>query len=123
MVQGVVNARIEATVILEIRGPSGQAQEIEAVVDTGFSEYLIVGIDMAQDLRLESAGVDYLVLADGSVEAFDVFNVTVIWDGQPRHVEAYSAAATPLLGMGLLHEHDLHVEVVEGGRVTIEARA
>ncbi len=80
MVQGIVNARTEATVILEISGESGSTQEIEAVVDTGFSEFLILGSDLASELELESSGVDYLTLADGSIESFEVFEVTVRWD-------------------------------------------
>ena len=35
MIQGVVNAAYEAVVALSLRGPAGQAQDIEAVVDTG----------------------------------------------------------------------------------------
>jgi len=119
LVEGVVNARIEATVMLEICGESGRAQEIEAVLDTGFSESLILGNDMASELQLEGVGVDYLTLADGSIESFEVFNVTVRWDGLLRQIEAYGAQSTPLIGMRLLHGHSVYVDVVEGGRVEI----
>ena len=121
MVQGVVNARIEATIILEISGDAGRSQEVEAVVDTGFSEFLILGSDLASELQLESAGVDYLTLADGSLESFEVFNVSVMWDGLTREIEAHAAQSSALVGMGLLHGHRLVVDVVEGGRVAIEA--
>ena len=40
MIQGVVNAAYEAVVALSLRGPAGQAQDIEAVVDTGYSGFL-----------------------------------------------------------------------------------
>ena len=89
-------------------------------MDTGFSECLILRPDLATELQLESAGVDHLILADGSVETFDVFNVRVTWDGRPRHIEAYAAQTTSLVGMALLNGHSLFVEVVEGGRVAIQ---
>lgn len=90
------------------------------MVDTGFSEFLILGSDLASELELESSGVDYLTLADGSIEGFEVFEVTVRWDGLPRHIEAHVAQTMPLVGMGLLYGHRLIVEVVEGGRVVIQ---
>ncbi|MBA2450995.1 MAG: hypothetical protein H0V51_23525 [Chloroflexi bacterium] len=36
----MVNAALEATIRLTVEGASGQAHEVEAVVDTGFSGFL-----------------------------------------------------------------------------------
>ena len=36
MITGVVTSFYQATIRLIVRGPTGQAQEIEAVIDTGF---------------------------------------------------------------------------------------
>jgi hypothetical protein len=41
-------------------------------------------------------------LADGSVDLFDVYRATVIWDGQPRLVEVEAADVDALVGMALL---------------------
>ena len=54
--------------------------------------------------------------------AFDVHYVTVLWDGQPRDIEADATGSTPLVGMLLLDRHNLHIEVVDGARVVIQAR-
>ena len=40
MITGVVNANREATIRLVAIGPSGQQQEIEAIIDTGFTGFL-----------------------------------------------------------------------------------
>ena len=53
---------------------------------------------------------------------FDVHYVTVLWDGQPRNIEADATGSTPLVGMLLLDRYHLHIEVVDGGRVVIQAR-
>lgn len=37
MITGVVNARYEATIRLSVRDVHGQVQQIEAILDTGFS--------------------------------------------------------------------------------------
>lgn len=40
MITGVVNVNREAVIRLVVAGPSGQQQEIEAIVDTGFTGFL-----------------------------------------------------------------------------------
>ena len=39
MIQGVVNDAYEAVVALSLQGPEGQAQDIEAVIDTGSAAF------------------------------------------------------------------------------------
>ena len=72
-------------------------------------------------LGLPWLGRQQAILADGVVRLFDVYAATVIWDSQPRTVETDAADAEPLLGMGMLSGHDLRMQVVSGGTVTIEA--
>ena len=61
-------------------------------------------------------------LANGSWDDFDVYGVSVLWDGQPRYVPADEADSTPLIGMDMLARHSLYVEVEDAGRVLIQAR-
>ena len=61
-----------------------------------------------------------MVLANGIEEQFQFFNVTVMWNGRARDVRAQVSDATPLVGMRLLHRHNLYLEIVEGGRVVIQ---
>ena len=64
-----------------------------------------------------------LVLANGSRDIFDTYGVTALWDGQPRHIKADATGSTPLVGMLLLDRHNLNIDVEDGGRVLIQARA
>ena len=118
--EGVVNADYEAVITLPLRGPTGQTREVEAVVDTGFNGSLTLPPTLVMELGLPFRNCVRAVLANGSEESFDVFGVTVLWDGQPRFVLAGAADATPLVGMTLMDSHDLHVRVMDGGRVVIE---
>ena len=121
MIEGTVNAANEAVVSLPIRGPAGQAGNVEAVVDTGFTRFLTLPLATVEELELVFRGVTRVILADGSETNLDVYGVTVLWDGQPREVVAYASDTTPLIGMSLLHRHNLNVDVEDGGRVLIQA--
>jgi clan AA aspartic protease len=121
MIIGAVNADREAIIHLVVRGPDGQEQEVEAVIDTGFTGFLTLSPSLIAFLGLEWRGQAHAILGDGSVQAFDVYAATVIWDGQPRTVEVDAADTDPLIGMGLIYRYDLRIHVVEGGTVTIEA--
>ena len=123
MIQGTVSAAYEAVVPLPLRGPAGQARDVDAVVDTGFTRFLTLPSAMVAELELGFRGVNRVILADGSETTLEVYGVTVLWDGRPREVVAYVSDTTPLIGMSLLHGHNLNIDVEDGGRVLIQAKA
>ena len=120
MIEGVVNANREAVVTLSVQGPQGQAREIDAVVDTGYNGYLTLPSSIVTELGLTFQSHRTALLANGAEETFDVYDVTVLWDSQPRYVDSFVAEATPLVGMALMDEHSLYVEITDGGRVAIQ---
>ena len=122
MIEGFVNANLEAVVIIPLLGPAGQLREVAAVVDTGFNGYLTLPPTLVADLGLSVVGDGAAILADGSEAAFDVYSVSVDWDGQPRYVEVAAVGIDALVGMMLLDGHSLFVEVVDGGRVIVQAK-
>lgn len=121
MIEGVVNAAYEPVVTLAVQGPSGQTAETEAVIDTGFTGFLTVTPALVTALGLMLEGTSRATLADGSEVTFDVYDVAVLWDGEPRYVLADAADTIPLVGMRLLDNHNLNIDVVDGGRVLIQA--
>ena len=122
MIEGFVNTNYEPVVSLPVQGPAGQAREIDAVIDTGYNGYLTLPPALVAELGLSVVGDGEATLADGSEAAFDVYGVTALWDGQPRYVETDAVGNTPLVGMSLLDEHDLSIQVRDGGSVVIQAR-
>ena len=116
-----MNAAYEPVVTLAIQGPAGQTREIRAVIDTGFTGFLTVTPALATELGLAYRGISRATLADGSEVTFPYYGVSVLWDGQRRYVAADAADTTPLVGMRLLDSHSLHIEVIDGGRVAIQA--
>ena len=121
MISGVVNSNLEATVRLLIRGPGGQEQEIDAVIDTGFNGFLTLSPALVRQLSLTHLGQSRALLANGQEELLDLYEVTLLWDGQWRTVEADAADTDALVGMSLLYRYSVYIEAVEGGQVVIAA--
>jgi clan AA aspartic protease len=121
VIVGTVTENREAIIRLIVRGLYGQEQEVEAVIDTGFTGFLTLPPRLITSLGLTWLGREEGVLSDGSLQVFDVYTATVIWDGQPRSVIADAADTDLLVGMGLMYRYDLRIQVVDGGTVTIEA--
>ena len=121
MIEGVVNAYYEAVVRLSLLNTSGESREVDVVVDTGFNGFLTLPPTLVAELGLTRLGRKSLILANGERDVFDMYGVTVFWEGQSRFVDADEADAVPLLGMSMLDNHDLSIQVRDGGRVVIQA--
>jgi clan AA aspartic protease len=119
MILGVVNGNLEATVRFVVRGSGGQEQEIEAVIDTGFNGFLTLSPALVGQLDLPHIGQSRVLLANGQEELLDLYEVTLLWDGQWRTVETDAADTDTLVGMSLLYRYSVYVEAVGGGQVAI----
>jgi clan AA aspartic protease len=120
MITGTVNARREAIIRIAVQGKQDQLRDVEAVIDTGYTGFLILPPETVEELELTYLGRMKCTLANGAKEDFDVFSATVIWDGQERLIEVDVTNTDPLVGMLLLNGYELRVEVTPGGEVTIE---
>lgn len=120
MIRGQVSPDHEAVVVLTLRGPTGRQITVDAVIDTGFTEALTLEPQQVLALGLLFQDVSRMVLGDGSIASLSVYEAVVVWDSQERPVLVHAADGGCLMGMGLLYGHDLHVQVVDGGSVTIE---
>jgi clan AA aspartic protease len=127
MITGIVNADLEAVIRFPIRGPNGQALDVEAIVDTGFNGFLTLPPALVTTLGLPRLGRGRVMLANGSEQIIDIHRATVIWDGEALSealsVEADAVDAPPLIGMALLYGYELAVEVIDGGSVVIKRPA
>lgn len=122
MIRGVVNSAFDAVVRLPIRGSSGRTREVEAAIDTGFNGSLTLPAELAEELKLPFITTVAAFLANGEMVRLNVYRVELLWDGRTRYIRADATGKRPLVGMSLLHRHSLYLEVVEGGRVEIQAQ-
>jgi clan AA aspartic protease len=121
MINGVVNPQLEAAVQLAIQDATGQPHNVEVIVDTAYNGFLTLPPAQVAALGLAPKAQQQVLLADGSIQVINFHEATVIWDGQPRTVDVDEIDAPPLLGTALLQGHELRVQFVVGGVVTIEA--
>lgn len=119
MISGEVNRDYEAVIRLTVAGPSGQAREVAAIIDTGINGALTVPADLIASLDLPPRGLGRAHLGDGSEILFARHAASVSWDGRQRRVYIDAAETEPLLGMGLLRGYELAVQVWPGGEVRI----
>lgn len=119
MITGSVNTDYEAVIRLRVQGPGGQ-REIDAVIDTGFNGFLTLPPLLLTALGLARLSRGRALLANGSEEVFDIYGVTVLWDGRERYVEVNGVNAMPLVGMSLMDGHDLIIRVADGGHVVLQ---
>ncbi len=119
MIAGVVQSD-EGRILLIVVGPNRREQEIEAVVDTGYTAALSLPPDRVAALGLRWQTFDRGILADGSECLFDVYEAEVMWDGEIQRLLVDEADTDPLIGMALLRGYELKMQVCRRGKVTIK---
>ena len=119
MITGVVIAD-EARVPLKVSGSNGRQHKVEAIVDTGYTGSLILPPRVVQILRLAWRSMDRFTLANGSECVLDVYVATVEWGGKLRTILVDQADTEPLVGMRLLRDHELKMQLRDNGKVTIK---
>ena len=119
MITGVVKSD-EGRIRFKVKGLRGREQEVEAVIDTGYTASLTLPPAVVAALGLRWRSLDRFTLADGSECVFDVYVAKVVWDGKVRQVLVTEADAEPLVGMRLLKGHKLEMEVRYRGKVRIK---
>ena len=119
MINGVVSSDRQVVIPLTILGNAGYDRNIEAIVDTGFDGWLSLPPSLIAALALQWRQRGRAFLADGSECVFDIYEGTVVWDGQNVRIPVHEAETAPLVGMSLLDGYELFVQVRSSGNVTI----
>ena len=122
MITGYVSADREAIIPLRLRGVGGVELEINAVLDTGFDDYLILPPDIVEAMGFPFVDTSRALLADGNLVRFDIHRATVVWNEERRVVPAQVASGGVLIGMGLMYGNIVTIDVTDGGDVTLEER-
>lgn len=118
---GHVDSTGRALVTVSVR-PSGAAtiRELSVWIDTGFNGDLVLPQQQIDDLVLPHSGTVKAILADGSEVALKTYACLINWFGEQRDLEVVANDGEyPLLGVGLLLGHDLHISY-RSGEITIE---
>jgi predicted aspartyl protease len=78
MITGTVSASLEPMLSLSLQGLTRQAQQIDGVIDTGFTGFLTVTSALIASLGLPWLYRQQVTPGDGSVRLLDVHAVSVL---------------------------------------------
>ena len=78
-------------------------------------------LEVAIRLRLVQEEPVTMRLANGERIIVAVYAAVVVWDGTEKQVTVPASGRQPLLGTGLLDDHNLNADIKPGGTVTITA--
>lgn len=120
MIVGQVTRDLEAVARIFVRAPGGGQLLVEAVVDTGFNGFLTLAPATIAQLGLAFSGSTRVVLGDGAAAELSVYEAVVELAGRSSAAEVLETAGGALLGMSLLRNVQLRVNVVPDGDVSIE---
>lgn len=120
MIRGVVTTDREPIVQMAARDANGQEFPFDSVVDTGFTGWLTRPPHTIAALGLSWKELGRAILADGSEVDFDVYEASILWDGQWVSIPVDEADAESLMGMRLMEGYRILIEDIDGGAVEIE---
>ena len=120
MTRGVLSDRLETMVVVEISNGDGAFQPVEALLDTGFSESLILPPDEVARPGLKYVNRIPMNLAGGQHIEASVHRGFVKWFGRTKTIYVIAAEGQPLLGMTLLAGCKITIHARPGGEALIE---
>ena len=109
----VISVTVASTSDEQLSVPVGVA------VDTGFTGFLTLPPSTISQLDLVFITNQPAELADGSISHYDVYAGRIAWHGQERIVPIYSMDSDPLVGMALLWNSRLTMDVIPNGAITV----
>ncbi len=121
MIVGRVDANHELMIRVTLQDAAGLDHELVAILDTGFTGAITLPSSTLASLGLTRHSTGSALTATGALVHFDLYPVTIIWDGVARYVFAQEINSSPLLGLRMLIGYDLRARVELGGRVELEA--
>ncbi|MGG6270420.1 MULTISPECIES: hypothetical protein [unclassified Leptolyngbya] len=81
MMTGRVNANREAILQIAIVGDNKRLRSIRAVINTGFTGDLTLPRAIIDELQFTLQGIQEGILGDGSIQDFEMYAGSIIWDG------------------------------------------
>ena len=118
MMRGVVS-NLQALVTIQFVVPDKGSLSIEFVIDTGFTGYLCVPLDLLKQFCIVSCGDMRVQLADDSWVVLDLYPARILWHGVEMQIDAIATGSRPLIGTALLDGSRMNTEFRENGPVSL----
>lgn len=93
MISGIVRD-FDPIIPLSVCDSDGKVYTQDAIVDTGFDGWLSLPPDLIAQLNLRWKRRGRAILGDGSECVFNIYEVIVVWDGDPLTIPVDEAGLT-----------------------------
>lgn len=121
MIRGRVNAELQPYVSIELRTHSGEFEEFDLKLDTGFNGELGLPSSTLERLQTNPRGCFVTRFANGESETVHAYDVEAVIDGEVTPLTAMEfRSGSHLLGMKALPMWTACVEFRVNGDVTIQ---
>lgn len=100
----------------------GRLRRVEAMVDTGFDDFLTLPDHWVQRLGLVWISRMPMQVATSEWARFDIYAVDILWFGHRLPVRVVQTQSEILVGTRLLWESQLTVQFWQGGSVSVQSR-
>ena len=104
---------------LTILDSGGNPHTLSVIVDTGFTGELALPEIYIRQLGLALEDYREVRPATGEIIRIPSGEISVIWQGRRRSVQALQLDSEPLLGMEFLWNHHIAINAITNGAVTI----
>ncbi len=122
MITGRVNWHLEATVNVEIQDSNGYLDTFQCTLDTGFDGDVALPSATTVRLGLVSSDSRRVTLGNGDRVFMPTYSANVFWHRQLVEVEVLQTERESVIGMSLLENSIITLQVWDGGQVLIEER-
>ena len=124
MIRGEVRqnaaGRLQPWLAIDVETSDGTLYSREALIDTGFTGWLVLPESTIRQLGLVAIDKVEVVLATGEAQFIDCYFTGLLWQGELIPITVFQSQDQSLLGMQLLRDNVITIQAWDGGEVTIE---
>jgi clan AA aspartic protease len=122
MMTGRVSWQLEAIVNVEIQDAEGYFHTLRCTLDTGFDGDLALPSGVIEQLGLVPIDILNVTLANSARASMPKYNANVSWQERLIEVEVLQTNGESAIGMALLENSIVTLQVWDGGDISIEPR-
>ena len=119
MTGGYIDQAHRAVIPVDIFDRQNRLRRVDAIVDTGFDDFLAIPANLVRSLDLPWLGEMEMRVATGQLESFELYRATVWWFGHRRPIRVLETQNEILAGTRLLWGSELTIQLWNGGAVTV----
>ena len=122
MIAGEINWLLDAIVTVNVEDATGHTHSFRCILDTGFDGDLVLTSAAIERLGLVQSFSRQVTFADGSQAYLATYEARASWLDQLVDVVVLQGGHESIVGMSLLEDCSVTMQVWDGGDILVERR-